>query len=175
MSEDGLARGILDGLVEAIEQRSLPRKYAALENGVSPSTFELWVAMGETGQGGPLHEELARRVHKAEASKVGKAMTGLEAMASEDPKAAESFLKLFKPGDFGGVKPDPDSFDDPQRKATRQDMLLDNPPPAMRAKLTAHRYLRLPEGMSAEDRALIDALIDKYNAAPLPALPEKAT
>ncbi len=173
MSVDGLDKALLDGLVWAIEQLNMPRKFAATYNGVSPRTFERWLAMGNTGTGTDLHVTLARRVYRAEAAKVGDTMTALKVMAGDDPKAAEAYLKLFKPGDFGGVKPEPDEFESAERSAAKRGSQLDSPPPRMLAEMTSKGWWKFPPDLSDEDRATLCAIQDKYRS-PLLMLPEKA-
>jgi hypothetical protein len=172
VSDDGLTAELADGLVAAIEVENMPRKFAATYNGVSPRTFERWLMMGSTGTGSALHVSLARRVYKAEGLKVGQTMTGLKAMALEDSRAAEAYLKMFKPGDFGGVKPEPDEFESAERSSAKQDRLIDNPSPRMLAKFTARGWWKFPAEMSVEDRATLTAIQTKYRTTH--ALPEKA-
>jgi hypothetical protein len=173
VSDDGLTAVLADSLVEAIEVHNMPREFAATYNGVSPDTFERWLMMGSTGTGTELHVSLARRVYKAEGMKVGETMTGLKAMALEDSRAAEAYLKMFKPGHFGGVKPAPNEFASAERAARKRINLLDNPPPRMLAEMTAKGWLKFSLDLSDEDRATLSAIQDKYRPTTL-MLPEKA-
>lgn len=168
-TDDGLTREILHSLVAAIDNDNLPRKFAALVSGVSPKTFARWMVRGETGTGSALHTELAKSVNVAEGSKVGTAMTSLHDMARLDPKAAEAFLKFFKPGDFGGPKRVADEFDDPERHADRRDKLLDNPPPRLRAVLSAKGWWQFRGTLSPEDTAALLAIQERC-LGPVPAL-----
>jgi hypothetical protein len=129
--------------------------------------------MGSTGTGSALHVSLARRVYKAEGMKVGKTMTALEAMAQDDTQAAVAYLKYFKPGHFGGVKPAPNEFANAERAARKRINLLDNPPPRMLAEMTSKGWWKFSLELSAEDRATLSAIQDKYRPTTL-VLPEKA-
>lgn len=174
--DDGLTSDLADALVEAIEQECMPRKFAATYNGVSPKTLERWIAMGATGTGSALHVSLAKRVLRAEGGKVGNVMSNLKAMSFTDAKAGESFLKLFKPGDFGGPRREPDEFDGIERNQQKQDKLLASPPPRLRAKMTLHGWWQFPPELTVEDRAALMTMQRKYQTAALltaPA-PEKA-
>lgn len=171
LSDGGLTIDLVDKLVACISQQKLTRKYAALFCGMSPDTFELLLEMGETGTGTALHTDLAKRVHEAEATLVGHAMGNLHAMCEKDPKANELFLKLLKPGDFGGPKADPDRFSGQGRNKKKRASLLANPPPRMLAEMRQYGYQRLPVNLSAEDQEAINAICAKYL---VPQLPEKA-
>lgn len=175
--EDGLTRERLEEIIEAIADQCMPRKYAATYCGTSPKTLERWIAQGATGVGGPLRAELARRVFKAEGTKVGGAMQSLYAMRSVSAAAGEAFLKLFKPGDFGGPRPEPDEFDDIERQTGRRRRLWDKPPPKMLREAREAGWWQFSRELSAEDRALLEAIQAKYTSAPaLPAAPpEKAS
>ncbi len=163
---DGLTRRLLDSLVQAIVEDKLPRKYAATVNGVSPRTLELWISMGASGMGTPLHAELARDVYEAEGALVGDQMRNLHALGSADPKAAVSFLQFFKPLDFGGTAPTGDEFAEPARNARRQDLLLSNPPPRMLAKFREHGWWKFAPVLEDEDRMVLIALQEKYSQQP---------
>lgn len=165
---DGLTRSLKEALVEAIVEDRLPRKYAATMNGVSPRTFELWIAMGAAGTGTALHAELARDVYEAEGARVGNQMRNLDILGRDDPKAAVAFLQFFKPLDFGGTPPTGDEFAEPARNAQRQDLLLDNPPPRMLAKFRAHGWWKFSPHIDEEDRMVLMAIQEKYAAQPLP-------
>jgi hypothetical protein len=175
--DDGLTAELADGLVSAIADECMPRKFAATYNGVSPKTLERWIAMGATGSGSAKHRELAKRILKAEGGKVGRVMRCLNELAAEDGKAGEAFLKLFKPGDFGGPRREPDEFDSIERNAQKQDKLLESPPPRLRAKMTAHGWWQFRE-LSPEDRETLRDIQGKHQpqaAALLTApSPEKA-
>ena len=166
---DGLTRSLKDALVEAIVEDRLPRKYAATSNGVSPRTFELWIAMGAAGSGSAIHGELARDVYEAEGSLVGQQMRNLDVLGRADPKAAVAFLQFFKPLDFGGSPPTGDEFAEPARNAQRQDLLLENPPPRMLAKFREHGWWKFSARVDAEDRMVLMAIQEKYAALELPA------
>lgn len=168
--DDGLTSDLANALVEAIEVECMPRKFAALFNGVSPKTLERWIAMGATGTGSALHTSFARRIFRTEGSKVGRVMGNMERLAAVDCKAGESFLKLFKPGDFGGPRKEPDEFDGIERNQQRQDKLLASPPPRLRAKMAMHGWWQFPVEMTGEDRAALVAMQRRYRSAPL--LPE---
>ncbi len=174
--DDGLTDALADAIVDAIEDDCMPRKYAATYNGVSPKTLERWIGMGATGTGSDLHTSLAKRVLRAEGGKVGAVMRNLKAMSAEDGKAGEAFLKLYKPGDFGGPRREPDEFDALERNAGKQDLLLAHPPPRLRAKMGAHGWWQFRVDLSAEDRAVLLAIQRKGAAPLLPEveLPEKA-
>ncbi len=169
--DDGLTAELADAIVAAIEDECMPRKYAATCNGVSPKTLERWIGMGATGSGSAVHTSLAKRVFQAEGGKVGKVMRNLESMSFEDSKAGEAFLKLYKPGDFGGPRREPDEFDALERNAGKQDLLLAHPPPRLRAKMSAHGWWQFPLDLSPEERATLLGIQRKRSA---PALPEKA-
>lgn len=177
---DGLTRALLNALVDAIVEDKLPRKYAATMNGVSPRTFDLWLAMGAAGTGSALHAELARDVYEAEGGLVGEQMRNLHTLGREDPKAAVAFLQFLKPMDFGGTPPAGDEFAEPARNAQRQDLLLANPPPRMLAKFREHGWWKLPPKIEDEDRLVMLALQEKYaqpaddDAPPAMGLPDGA-
>lgn len=168
---DGLTRELVDGIVGDIEINKMPRKFAATGNGVSPRTVERWIDKGTIGDGEPLHIEFARRVHAAESRVVGETMRNLHGISDKDARAGDYFLKAFKPGDFGGPKAEPDEFDRLERQVSRRQSLLAKPPPRMLAELAAHGWWQFPVDVSAEDRAVLEALQAKYRAR---ALPEKA-
>jgi hypothetical protein len=132
--------------------------------------------MGATGTGSDLHALLARRVLRAEASKVGSVMYNLKSMSAEDSKAGEAFLKLYKPGDFGGPRREPDEFDNVERNAQKQDKLLSSPPARLRAKMANHGWWQFSVSLSPEDRATLRAMQLKYQTAALLTAPppEKA-
>ena len=161
---DGLTRTLKDALVEAIVEDRLPRKYAATSNGVSPRTFEHWIAMGAAGLGSAIHGELARDVYEAEGSIVGQQMRNLDALGRADPKASVAFLQFFKPMDFGGSPPTGDEFAEPARNAQRQDLLLTNPPPRMLAKFREHGWWKFSPHVDDEDRMVLIAIQEKYAA-----------
>lgn len=163
---DGLTRTLKNALVEAIVEDRLPRKYAATVNGVSPRTFELWIAMGAAGDGTALHAELARDVYEAEGAHVGTQMRNLDALGSADPKASVAFLQFFKPLDFGGTAPAGDEFAEPARNARRQDLLLDNPPPRMLSKFREHGWWKFSMLIDEEDRMVLMAIQEKYANLP---------
>ncbi len=165
---DGLTRSLKDALVEAIVEDRLPRKYAATSNGVSPRTFELWIAMGAAGSGSAIHAELARDVYEAEGMRVATQMKNLDTLGAADPKAAVAFLQFFKPLDFGGSPPTGDEFAEPARNAQRQDLLLENPPPRMLAKFREHGWWKFSPKVDDEDRMVLLAIQEKYAALPLP-------
>lgn len=171
LSDGGLTIDLVDKLVACISQQKMPHKYAALACGVSPDTFQGWLEEGECGTGTALHIDLARRVHEADANHVGHTMGNLHAMVEKDPKAAELFLKLLKPGDFGGPKADPDRFSGQGRNKKKRAALMANPPPRMRAEMKQFGWQKLPVNMLPEDQAAIDAICAKYT---VPQLPEKA-
>jgi hypothetical protein len=171
LNDGGLTIDLVDKLVACITQQKLTHKYAALACGVSPDTFEDWLEQGETGTGTALHVDLAKRVHEADANHVGHAMGNLHAMCDKDPKAAEMFLKLLKPGDFGGPQANPDRFSGQARNKKKRANLLANPPPRMIAEMRQYGYQRLPTNLSAEDQQAINAICAKYL---VPQLPEKA-
>lgn len=158
-----LTRAMVDALVKAIEKEKLPKRYAALHCGVSPQTFETVLQEGASGMGGPLAVELARRVYRALAKDVGQEMKDLRRLGKDDPKATILYLQAKYPEDFGGhVRTAPDEFAVPERQKRTRGMLLDNPPPRMRAEFAAHGWIRLPPGISAEDRALIAEICARY-------------
>lgn len=163
---DGLTRSLKDALVDAIVEDRLPRKYAATSNGVSPRTFELWIAMGAAGSGSALHAELARDVYEAEGMRVSQQMKNLDTLGSADPKAAVAFLQFFKPLDFGGSPPTGDEFAEPARNAQRQDLLLENPPPRMLAKFREHGWWKFSPRIDDEDRMVLLAIQEKYAQLP---------
>ncbi len=165
---DGLTRSLKDALVDAIVEDRLPRKYAATSNGVSPRTFELWIAMGAAGTGSAIHAELARDVYEAEGMRVSSQMRNLDVLGREDPRAAIAFLQFFKPLDFGGSPPTGDEFAEPARNAQRQDLLLENPPPRMLAKFREHGWWKFSPRVDDEDRMVLIAIQEKYAAIPLP-------
>ena len=165
---DGLTRSLKDALVDAIVEDRLPRKYAATSNGVSPRTFELWIAMGAAGTGSAIHAELARDVYEAEGMRVSNQMRNLDVLGREDPRAAIAFLQFFKPLDFGGSPPTGDEFAEPARNAQRQDLLLENPPPRMLAKFREHGWWKFSPRVDDEDRMVLIAIQEKYAAIPLP-------
>jgi len=165
--DDGLTSALADAIVLAIEEECMPRKFAATYNGVSPKTLERWIAMGATGTGSALHASLAKRVLRTEGGKVGKVMRNLSALSFEDGKAGEAFLKLFKPGDFGGPRREPDEFDGIERNAQKQDKLLQSPPPRLRAKMALHGWWQFPVDLSGDDRAALVAMQRKYQTAAL--------
>jgi hypothetical protein len=172
--EDGLTRELLEDIAADIADNDMPRKYAASGNGVSPRTLERWIAMGATGSGGSLRRELARRVFQAEAGKVGGVMHNLRMLASEDGKAGEAFLRLYKPGDFGGPRPEPDEFDALERHAERRKNLWEKPPPKMLREAREHGWWQFSTRLSDEDRATLEAVQAKYLMGPaldLPAAP----
>jgi hypothetical protein len=171
LSDGGLTIDLVDKLVACVAQQKLPHKYAALACGVSPTTFEDWLEQGETGTGTSLHIDLAKRIHEADANHVGHTMSNLHGMCEKDPKAAELFLKLLKPGDFGGPKADPDRFSGQGRNKKKRASLLANPPPRMLAEMRQYGYQRLPMNLSKEDQEAINAICAKYL---VPQLPEKA-
>jgi hypothetical protein len=166
-----LTRERLERLITAMRDLCMPRKFAATYCGVSPKTFERWIGLGATGTGTALHIELAEAVYQIEGLKVGTAIGALERMAMAEPKAAEAFLKLYKPGDFGGPRPEPDEFEALERHAARQDKLLQKPPPRMLEKMRANGWWQFATTLSPEDRATLTAIQAKYIAAH--ALPEK--
>lgn len=178
-TDDGLTTELMHSLVNAVSVDNLPRKFAALVNGVSPKTFARWMVRGETGTGSALHTELAKSVNVAEGSKIGGVMTSLHNMAHLDTKAGEAYLRFFKPGDFGGPKRVADEFDDPERHAQRQDKLLDNPPPRLRALLSAKGWWQFPGVLSPEDIVTLKAIQERGRgtvpalAAPVEPAPAK--
>jgi hypothetical protein len=82
-------------------------------------------------------------------------------MCEVDPKAGETFLKMFKPADFGGPKRVADEFDDAERHAEKRDKLLDNPPPRLRAVLTRKGWWQFTGTLSAEDVATLVAIQER--------------
>jgi hypothetical protein len=172
VNDEGLTKAVADELVAAVQEMNLPRKFAATFCGVSPKTFDRWLSLGATGAGSALHIDLARRIYEAEGRKVGGAMTALQLMAEADPKAAEAFLKMFKPGDFGGVKPEPDEFDGAERNAQKRAHILDAPSPRLLAEFGAKGFWKFPAEIDDEDRATLIAIQNKYQVSL--ALPEKA-
>ena len=166
MNDDGLTEDLVLRLAEAIDESCMPRKYAATFCGVSPKTFERWVRAGETGSGSALHVELARMVNQAEAQKVGTSMRNLHALGTMDPAAATSFLKLFKPADFGGPKRQTDEWDSSERAAEKRKKLLASPPPRMLSELAAHGWWQFPWQLEPEDLAALEAIQSKYRDAP---------
>lgn len=163
-TEDGLTQEIADRFVRAILKRNLPRKFAATYCGVSPKTAERWIAMGATGTGSALHVDLARRVYAVEGRKVGSAMTNLAILALKDAKAGETFLKFFKPGDFGGPASTPDEFEGLERHADRRRQLWTNPPPRMLREARDAGWWQFPLELDAGDRDALLALQEKYSA-----------
>lgn len=168
---DGLTREIVEGVVSDILENKLPRKYAATKNGCTPTTLQRYIDMGDMGDGGPLHYELAKRVHQAEGTVIGQVMSNQHLLSASEPKAADVFLKAFKPGDFGGPKPEPDEFDRLERQQRRRNNLWQNTPPRMLAEATAQGWWKFPKDISDEDRAILAAMQQKYRTL---ALPEKA-
>lgn len=167
LDNDGLSIDLIASLEGAIRERSLPRKFAATACGVSPKTFERWIRMGETGTGTALHTELARRVHLAEAEKIGHGMTCLAQCAYEDGKAARSYLELFKPGDFGGPARVADEFESLERHKDRRHALLTSPPPRMLAEFRTHGWWQFPGALEQGDRETLEALSQKYRTRAL--------
>lgn len=165
---DGLNAELLEFIVNDIVQLKLPRKYAATKNGVSPTTLQRWIDMGTIGDGNFLHAELAKRIHEAEANVIGQVMTNQHLLSAQDPRAADVFLKAFKPGDFGGPKPEADEFDRLERQAKRRQALLDAPPPRMLAEMTARGWWHFPTDISDDDRAILVEMQQRYRARQLP-------
>lgn len=163
-----LTRKLVDDLVDAVDKKHLPKRFAALYCGVSPQTFETALQEGASGAGGPLAVELARRVFKAIARDVGARMRDLDRLAKDDPRASTAYLQTKYPEDFGGhVRTAPDEFAVPERQKKTRGMLLDHPPPRMLAEFRAHGWVRIPADATPEDRAAILAIIDRYEQAPL--------
>jgi hypothetical protein len=171
-SSTGLTRELADAIIEA--RKTMPRRFAATSNGVSPRTFKGWMDDGASGIGDPMCVYLAREIHKFEGQDIGEEFGNLKRIASVNPAAGEAYLKLMYPEDFGGhVRTAPDEFSDSERAARNRDKLLDAPPPRMLAELRKHRWLQMPAGMTKGDLEAIHSILAKYTT-PLLAEPEKA-
>ncbi len=173
ISGSGLTRELADRLIAALET-PMPRRFAATSCGVSPKTFEGWIADGASGIGDEQCVYLAKSVYEFEGKDVGETMRAIKMLADANHQAAAEYLRLMHPADFGGaVRTGVDEFSDPERNRRNQSRLLENPPPRMAAMLRQHRWIRMPQNVSAEDRATVDSILAKYAALALPA-PEKA-
>lgn len=169
------SRAQVDALIVAIET-PMPMRWAALSEGVTPDQLKAWCFAGIVGAD-PECIRLAKRVYKSQAADVGKTFSGLLTLAEKgNPLAAETFLKLMHPADFGGKsRSEPDEFQSAERNRVRRARLLDDPPPRMRAELTTHRWVQLPQTMADADKAAIMAILERYRTAPaLAASTEKA-
>jgi hypothetical protein len=169
----GLDPAVVDRLIEAVKM-PLPDRWAALYAGVSPDTFKNLLEQGILSDRDPECVRLAREVYRAKAKDIGDTFQNLRTLATQGgtAEAGEAFLRLMHPADFGGkIRTEPDEFQGAERHRQRRENLLDNPPPRMRAELRKHRWVQLPEKLSAKERAVIDAIIAKHLA---PVLPEKA-
>lgn len=155
---NGLSYALADRLVES--RRNMPRRFAATSNGVSPRTFERWIQIGASSGDDPICVHLARRIFEAEGIDVRESLADLRMIRSASPQAAESYLKIMHPADYGGhVRTAPDEFEDQSRNRETQDRLLASPPPRMLAKLRQHRWLQVPAGATAEEMAAVETLI----------------
>lgn len=166
----GLSRELADKLIEAINM-PLPRRWAALYAGVSPDTFKSLLEKGILSDDDPECVRLAREVYQTEGKGIAETFDALRILArSGNADAAETYLRLMHPADFGGkVRTEPDEWAGAERHKQRRDHLLENPPPRMRAELQRHRWLQLPERLSKKEREVIDRIIARHLAPALPA------
>lgn len=173
-SNTGLTRELADKLIASL-QTPMPRRFAATSNGVSPKTFEGWINDGASGIGDDVCVYLARKVYEHEGRDVGETFHDLREVAKGNDRAAETYLRLMYPADFGGtVRTGPDEFSDAERAAKNRAQLLASPPPRMLAEMRQHRWFQLPAKISAKDRAGIESILAKY-APKLLTEPEKAS
>lgn len=138
----------------------MPRRFAAFSCGVSPKTFERWLQIGASTAHDPVCIYLACRVHQLEGLDVSSTVNELQRLRAVSPAAAELYLKIMHPADFGGhVRTVPDEFEGQERNRQAQDSLLASPPPRMMAKMRQYRWLQVPEGATPEEMAAVEAVI----------------
>lgn len=156
---NGLSRALADRLVAS--RARMPRRIAATSNGVSPKTFERWIQVGSSSADDPVCIYLARKIFEVEGVDIGETIDDLRDLRKVSGTAAETYLKVMHPNDFGGhQRTAPDEFEDQDRNRGSQDKLLASPPPRMLAKLREHRWYQVPAGATDEETAAVADMID---------------
>lgn len=160
---EGLSRELADKLIAA--RQTMPRRFAAKHCGVSPRTFERFLQVGSSSDHDPICVYFTRRINEVEGGDVGDTIGGLQLLRKVSPQAADLYLKLMHPEDFGGhVRTVPDEFDGQERNRQAQDKFLAAPPPRMLAKMREHRWVQIPEGATPEETALIESMLHNIRA-----------
>lgn len=160
---EGLSLELADKLIMA--RQTMPRRFAAKHCGVSPRTFERFLQVGSSSAHDPVCVYFTKRINEVEGGDVGETIGGLQLLRKVSPQAADLYLKIMHPEDFGGhVRTVPDEFDGQERNREAQDRLLSSPPPRMLAKLREYRWVQIPEGATPEETAAIDAMLHNIRA-----------
>lgn len=167
-SPSGLTIELAKKLIE--DRKTMPRRWVATTNGISPKTFQRWIQIGCTTDD-PTHVFLARGIFEVEGTDVSESMSDLKMLRKASPAATDLYLKFMHPADFGGpMRQGPDEFEEQERNSKAQDKLLSSPPPRMMSKMQEHGWVQIPSGATQEERErvldIIRSVRDRLSCLP---------